>query len=124
MTESFRYLVVGAATNVVVLAICYELRLGAWLLPTVTLPVASLVGVALGYITHFLYTFRASNLQGPALVNYAATYAWSALLQWAFLMLFYGVFGFNHAITVLMGLGWATAMSFVLQRNWVFRARG
>ena len=124
MTERARYLVAGAATNVVVLALYYELTLGEWLRPTVALPIASLAGVAIGYGVHGLYTFRVRNLQGSALIKFAATYAWSALFQWAFLMLFHGVLGFNHAIIVLLGLGWATAMSYLLQRDWVFRARG
>ena len=124
MREGVRYLVAGAATNVVVLAIYFGLSLGAGLRPVVALPAASLVGVAVGYVVHSLYTFRSGNLERPALVKYAATYAWSALFQWAFLMLFHDVFGFHHALVVLMGVGWATAMSFLLQRNWVFRARG
>lgn len=122
MTEGVRYLIAGAATNLAIFALYYELSLGAWLRPTSALPVASLAGVAVGYIAHRLYTFRASNLQGPALVKYAAAYAWSALFQFAFLMLFHGVLGFNHAIIVLVGLGAAAVMSFLLQRNWVFHA--
>ena len=124
MTQGVRYLVAGAATNIVVLAIYFQLSLSGWLLPVVALPVASLVGVAVGFAAQGLYTFRGSELHGPALPKYAATYAWSALFQWVFLMLFHDALGFHHAAVVVIGLGSAAAISFLLQRDWVFSARG
>ena len=124
MTEGVRYLFAGAITNVVVLLLYYGLTFGALLSPSVALATASLAGVPVGYLTHALYTFPGGGLNGAAFIAYAGTYLWSALFQWGFLMLFWGVLGFNHAFVVLVGLGSATAMSFMLQRHWVFHARG
>ncbi|WP_373867437.1 GtrA family protein [Microvirga aerophila] len=122
--QFLRYLAVGLGTNLFVLAIYYGASLGAGLPPKTSLAVASAIGFVVSFAANRFWAFRFTGDGPRAFLRYAASYVGSFGLQWLILYLGVDIFRLPHSWVVLFGLGCATAGVYVLQRYWVFPAKG
>ncbi|HEX8166308.1 MAG TPA: GtrA family protein [Beijerinckiaceae bacterium] len=115
-----RYLVVGAAANLFALSIYYGATLGAGVEPKRALTLATVIAFFPAYAANRAWTFRARAGPARSLLRYGAGYVASFALQAAILHLGVDVLGQRHEWVVLVGLAFATAFFFLLQRFWVF----
>src|SRR3954447_8100919 len=115
-----RYLIAGAAANLLVLALYYTSTLWGGLEPKLALTLASSFGFVFSYLANRGWAFRYTGGHIASAARFGMGYLCSFSIQLAILHLGVDWFGLPHQGVVLFGLISATAFFFLLQRFWVF----
>jgi putative flippase GtrA len=117
--QKLTFLVVGGVS-----AACYILLAGLLhsfgLTPTVASTIAYVVCIPIGYIGHYLFTFRSTRHHTRASAAYLLVQVCALLVASAATFLFSQVLGLDSTFAFCFAAIAAATLSYLMQRHWVF----
>lgn len=117
--QSFRYVLVGAISNLV-LYIAYLGLTAIGAAPKFAMSFLFLVGVGQSFWFNKQWTFGYSGSASKVLPRYAIAYGGSYLLNLVLLAILVDYLGWPHQIVQAGAMGLNALILFLLQRHWVF----
>lgn len=117
--QSFRYVVVGAISNLA-LYIAYLGLTALGMEPKTAMSLLFVVGVGQSFIFNKRWTFGYSGAARAVLPRYAAAYGGSYLLNLVLLAILVDRLGWSHQFVQAGAMGLNALLLFLLQRHWVF----
>ena len=121
--QLLRFGIVGVGVNLVLYA-AYLAMVGAQVGVKVAMSVAYAFGVMLGFVLNRRWSFGRSDDPRADVLPYLAVYIAGYLLNLSALVLFVDVIGFAHEVVQAVMVFVVAALTFLLQKYWVFRDSG
>lgn len=118
-TQSFRYVLVGVISNLV-LYIAYLGLTALSMAPKSAMSLLYVVGVVQSFVFNKRWTFGYAGSIRKVLPRYAVAYGGSYLLNLALLAILVDYFRWPHQIVQAGAMGLNALILFLLQRHWVF----
>jgi putative flippase GtrA len=116
-----RWLIVGVTTNVA-LYVAYLALTRSLLTPKVAMTVVYATGVIIGFIANRSWSFGHTGPARSAFLRYVAAYVLGYVVNWLGLHVGIAVLGVPHEIVQAVMILVVAAMTFVLQKYYVFAA--
>lgn len=118
--EFVRYVVVGAATNVVGFLL-YVLFTTLGVSPVLTISIFYPIHIGLAFFLNKKWTFSHEGRISTSAVRYLISYLGCYVLNVAVLKFFNGYWGFSHVLVQAVAVVVIVPLLFVTQKLWVFR---
>lgn len=117
--QSFRYVLVGAISNLV-LYVAYLALTALGMEPKTAMSFLFVVGVGQSFFFNKRWTFGYSGAARKVLPRYAVAYGGSYALNLVLLAILVDRLGWSHQFVQAGAMGLNALLLFLLQRHWVF----
>ena len=121
--EFIRYIVVGAATNVVGFSL-YGLFTKLGVSPVLTISIFYPIHIGLAFYLNKQWSFSHKGPISASAVRYLIAYIECYALNVAVLKYFSGYLGYSHLVVQAIAILVIALLLFLVQKYWVFRAGG